>query len=76
MRKHHFKDEERHKMKTFKNLKMWRGRHNEDHDTSLWFVIWRLHNVQTKIASHHADMSVKYCFKTSSWNARMHNDKE
>ena len=58
---------------------MRRERQNEDHETksTSWFVTWRrLHNVQTKKASYHAEMSVKYCFKTSYWNARIRNYKE
>ena len=31
--------------------------------------------MQTKKASYNAEMLVKYCFKTSYWNARIHNDK-
>ena len=66
-------------MKTLKNVKMWRGSQNEDNETqtSSWFVTWRrLHNVQTKKESHHAEMPVKYFLKISFWNAMMHNDKE
>ena len=48
-----------------------------DIQSSSWFVTWRkLHNVQAKKALYHAEMSVKYCFKASYLNARIHNDKE
>ena len=80
MRKRHFKDKiNATRQKHLKTLRLLLGRQIEDHQTqsSSWFVTWRqLHNVQTKKVSHHAEMSVKYCFKTSSWNASMHNEKE
>ena len=66
-------------MKTFKNVKLWRGCQNEAHETqsSSWCATWRRqHNVQTKKVSYHDEMSVKYRFITSYWNARLHNDKE
>ena len=56
-------------MKTLKHVKMWRGSQNEDHESqsSLWFVTWRrLHNVQTKKASKHTEMSKNIASKPAT----------